>query len=613
MKLFLIFLLFVSQVFSVEEYSIVPSHLGKNDRNYYLKKEKAPDLKAYKNQILDGNGKVLRSYKGQNTALSVTTRYQNLTLSYYRTYYIRTYADGKGRVSTYTVNTGNYMTDNFGNDYSGKYRVSRAKGDVFEQQIGKDGTFYQIAEEGIYHNRSFFPSFKKLEDGKFGFDLNGNFAGIGRDEDGNVYIWDTKQWIKTSFVLNKYGDKENILGVYPDKQNNKIYYVVYQYIDSYNKGIIFGQYDLETKKDTYGWIINSEERNVGFSPSIFLTKNWIVVNGEDSSNEKYVHFLLPRDGSYEASLLKEPPHLKGRNKKKDLDFLVGLGTSTLYWTPYTDDDISYDISKSLYTKQYMQGRYKDYKIAISYLKNEAESQGGLTKKASDFLDLLVDVNDVFAPETTLQIYRESGNINGVAKGKGGAINKEFSSKIMRIGFKNIKERGKYWGVDYSTYKIPTISHFTNDYTSYSAYDPSTTFKKISALWGRDTIAHIQRYENSFSKPFFDWMVGIGYSSIDFSQETKKQIEADSNEDFPSRANALVLDFAFKAGYVKQKKIKKYKGAGLSLDVGYKLQGIHYYSSRAEKQEGEEKRKSLLFEISRTDLWHGPYFNINISY
>lgn len=65
------------------------------------------------------------------------------------------------------------------------------------------------------------------------------------------------------------------------------------------------------------------------------------------------------------------------------------------------------------------------------------------------------------------------------------------------------------------------------------------------------------------------------------------------------------------GYIYQQRFKSLRGFGYALSGGYHLRGS--ISGMGQSDESETKADELVLEMSRYDVWHGPYVSFNIIY
>ena len=75
-------------------------------------------------------------------------------------------------------------------------------------------------------------------------------------------------------------------------------------------------------------------------------------------------------------------------------------------------------------------------------------------------------------------------------------------------------------------------------------------------------------------------------------------------------NTLALDLGGEFGYAFLARSKFLRGGGVIFVVGYRVAASGYRSTRsgdAEQQEGDQDK--LFFEISRSDVIHGPFGKI----
>ena len=627
MKFFLSVLLVVFAFAKEGEYLFKDSEININSMslNSFFTKKGAPYVytssKCSKGQkpvcwpvIKNNEGRTLRSYGTKDSVGTIMNgRYKNIAYLLYS----HTYKAGKNYKTDY------YLIDNKGNTYNIPNYIS-----ALDSIITKDVNILQIAQDGVYLNgNKKVQSPFKLVQAKIGNNLEGDISIIAIDDKNEIITSNTNKFINTTAKLTAHGDRGGILSTYP-VNNSLAVWSVYKYVNSYNKGLLLGKVDFNSNQSFYGWVFNSELRNVGFNPEIFVDNGIVYIATKDSSNRDKVVLSTPLN-KIEEIVGITPKHILGFEEEDKFSFLVGTSASYLYWdatNEVEDEDgnsygkVNYDISESLYTAVYLEGRAGNTQLAISYMKNKAEKKGGKTAKASKFLNAVIDFNSLFSGSSTLRILAEKGEVNGIANWDGidiygnPVVNKEFSTKIDRYAALVMKEKGYYWGFDYTKYEMPSLLGFSKDGDiKFVLFDPETKIQKLTIDFGYDELSYAKRYENNFNRWYIQGLIGAGVALVDMSDsydEAEKEAKAKGYDGIENKWS-FALDYGLDMGYIFQRKSKTLHGFGFSTQIGIKAKGTYYLAGTTSKNSDSSDSNKLSLDFERNDIWYGPYVTFNI--
>ncbi len=564
--------------------------------------------------IRDGSGKVIESF-GSKASLSTLAdgRYKDIAYLYYSV--------------TYGKNTSYHLIDNRGRSYSDPSLPH----DGFDARITKDRHVISITPKGIYHDNSLLLSAPaELEDGEVQNNLQGDIAVIARTEADEVITSNTKAWSISKTMLVHNGDKENILSVFP-RNATTLVYAFYKYVNVYNKGIILGKADFTTKKDTSGWLLNSEKRNIGFDPEVFVDTSDIAhLIAQDSTDEHKVETTIAYKDIEKLEGFT-PEHIKGFEKQKSFSFLVGTALSYLEWKAQNkvkgENDafsakLNYEIAANEFLSYYMQGRYNDTQLAVTYLQSKAKEQKGIQSAASKYLIGMLDFNKLFSKTSTLRIVMEKGKLNAIATlDEGGDANSVLNyngsvgvtNEVTRYSLLVMQERGFFYGLDYTQFQMPSLLGFgKSGDVKFAVFDPKTKIKKYSIELGYDELSYAKRYETYLSRFYIQGLGGVGLGYIDYSSEVSATIHTRSNAlgyDDVSSPLTFVFDGVLDIGYIYQNRVKFLHGLGLSSQIGIKARGTYYLSGSSSKSDDNDNKLTL--EYDRYDLWYGPYVSLNL--
>lgn len=563
------------------------------------------------------SGAIVKSFSTSDSVSTIArNRYKNKSFLLYN----YTHGSGKDRV------TDIILVDNHLNYYNISYLPLGG----YDTAISKDGKIIEVTKNGIYIDGNHILDKMNFESAVISNDYKGNIAVAGIEKGlRSVYVSNLKKIKPANINLASRSDKNNILAVYPS--DSTIYVVAYNLINIYNKGLLGAEVDFKNNVTKSGWIYNNEHKNIGFYPQIYLENKNLYVKTYNSGEDKNVHFLITQQELDRIN--KSAPDREGFEDESMVSFTIGAGVSYLGWSAHTSADdqdnksygeIKYDIANTLYKKVWLQGRVGDTQLAVSYMKNEAEKQGGLTKKASNLLSAMVDIDGLISDSGALRIAYESANINGIGsfidKHIGAATNVtlsensiEFESKLERFSLLEMQEKGFYTGLEYTKYQTPSAVGFSGSSKNMEYYGADEKFgiTNIELVSGYDTASYAKRYETDFSKFYFQGLFGLGVSLYDMSSDFKKRVEEQSNKKIVNSNYSFVIDAQIEVGYVWQQRFKVLKGFGQAFDLGMKARGAYTGVGQSDNSDSSIESNQLSMEMSRTDVWYGPYLNYSI--
>ncbi len=631
MKIFILSLLFTLSLFAIEtkdgEYYISTLNNGGQSLDSYYDTLGIPNLyvssacrkNCKKNCCYDvlrnRDGEVVKSFsRSDDVSELARSRYRDKSYLLYS----HTYGSKKNR------RTKVILLDNS----KKRYRVPRRSYGAYDRVISKDAKIIEVAREGIYINGVHTLEKKNFESAKIENDLDGNIGVVGVDDDSRgLFVSNLKEYKFANIALAFGSDENGIIAVYPAKDS--VYAVAYNLINIYNKGLMGAKVDFTSGEVKAGWIYNYEGQNIGFYPQIYIKDKHLYVLTHDSSNDRSVHFSI--SAKEYASISETTPLRDGFEDEAFAGFVVGAGLSYLAWEADSDvtdsDDVEYasadyDIANTLYKKIWLQGRIGDTQLAVSYMQNEAEKVGGLTKKASEVLSFFVDFNNLISSSSVLRIAYESADINGITTFHDNGVGAtnittnqkvEFKSTIDRFSFLVMREKGLYWGFEYAAFETPSAVGFSNSSkdVEYYGLDEKFALSNYELVIGYDTASYAKRYETNFNKFYIEGLFGLGISTYDMSSEFEKNIENQSGKKIVDSSYSFVVDAEIEVGYLYQQRFKTLKGFGYSLDVGLKARGIYTGTGQSDDSDDTIEADELTMEMSRSDIWYGPFINYNI--
>jgi len=625
-------LLFLSSKVLASEFLFQEPKLGGMTNKQYLDSKQAPNIHIKSNCsgspitictyfATNDAGSVIRSFSSGMSA-KTTARYKDKAYAVIQSSMCSMMGcdsyqvlDSNGRISSYTQNN------------------------MIASSVGNDGNLHVMTQEhylvrnpkGIIQNIE-TPEF--IEDGVFGTNLDGHMAAVAIAESGALYLYDNKALINMDVRLSAHGDRDQIIAILPE--NNNIYIAIYRYINAYNKGLYVLRYDRTSKQFSGGWLLNSEDRNIGFNVSMYKQGNAIVINCKNASQDNAVFFKL-NDEDINQLNPDLPNHIResGFEEEDYASMMAGLtfaqlNVSLKSHVPYDSDAFKTSLGLSA-TETWLkginfEGRIGDVPLTIQYIQNKTEnvtvneSDVSVTKPlrraASHQLFASVDLNNLLSSAVRLQL--SDAAINGIAhvtNTTGVQSTHVFATNLRRSSAHFLFEGGGYWGVEYKTLSSPTKVGFS-DYrkvTVYTGVDLETEYKTLKVLLGYDRMAYAKRYETDFSDLYWSGNINAGLGTLKFSNAFEKDVL--QNNPYQSLTpNQVYGEAGFDAelGYIWQQRFRQWKGFGYSIGVGYLFNGTYLQDSRPDDI-NQMDAGTIYTNIGYTLFTHGPYLRFNIMF
>lgn len=607
------------------EYTLVKKHVGGQTYDQFLDSISAPVVSIEQScskqamcwpVIQNEQGEILKRFS-RNTTLSAKANGRYTDRAYL--YFSESYRSGDKTQVRY------YVMDNQGRTR----QLDKQVGGSLASTVNRQGQVVAVSPSGIYLDgqieQQTIPA--GLKYAEFGANPEGQLALVGVDSAGFIHLSDLQNWLATDEQLNRKGDRKGVLSVYP--AGNQLHFAAYKYVNSYNKGLVYGRADLTTETTLSGWLFNSELENIGFDPSIYQVKDKLLISAFNSSKSESAYFMLPLALNEDDLTETIPVHTAGFEEEKTLELMLGTGVASLFWaanadvkkdsTTYASTD--YDLSNSLYKSVWLQGKLGDKQLAITYAQNEAEEKGSQTKQVSRMFNAVLDFNGLFSPQSSLRLKMAQSSLGGVANLSvkdvlgvtqlTSAQNVAFKTNFDQYSALVLGERGRYWGLVYEAYRMPGMLGFsdTSKQIKYVGYDPETKLSKYGLIYGYDELDYVRRYENDYSQFYFDWLVGVGYVDVDVSNQLKAELRDEGKK--LTSSGAIGLDGKLDFGYIHQRKFKKWRGVGYSLTTGYRLKAGYMGAAQSDSSKNTLKADEVALEFSRLDVWHGLYANLSL--
>mgnify|MGYP000102451846 CR=1 FL=1 len=280
----------------------------------------------------------------------------------------------------------------------------------------------------------------------------------------------------------------------------------------------------------------------------------------------------------------------------------------------------YQIDPSLLWSAQFQGRIGNTRLALTYLKDEAKEEAGeassgqAASEASEYLIGTLDFQGLFSPSSGLRVAFRRTETEGLAKIDNRQQNtttfEPFTVDYNMVGLYQTRERGWYWGLEYTEYQMPSAVGFSDSSKTivHSTFDPEFGIQKGSLVAGYDPQAYAKRYETDYDDFYLTGKIGVGYGQASLSSEIKQEAKNETGETKIKTPSFFAFDGMLETGYLWQSRFKSARGLGYQFLVGYQALGSYMGAGQSEDSESEE---GLSLEFSRYDIWHGPFARLNI--
>ena len=463
-----------------------------------------------------------------------------------------------------------------------------------------------------------------LTHGRIQNDLAGRQAAIGVAEDNAVWLSNGRDWSTGGLRLAEHGDRNGVLAVHPEPDGTAVG-AVYRYVNPYNKGLYLVRSGPGMEQPQHGPVVLSSERNVGFDPEIYPSPEGYLLLARDSSNEQRVAMTVPR-----AKVADLPQPEMGTFPQGEWDTTFWLGGGAMYQTWDANSEVSegdrtllkadYQIDQTLLWSAQFQGRIGSTRLALTYLKDQAKdkARGAASnqaeREATEYLIGSIDFEGLFSPSSGLRLGFRRSRTQGLAElsepQNGTTSYEPFTVDYNRFGLYHTLERGWYWGLEYTRYRMPTAVGFSDASKDivHTDFDSDFGVRKYSLVGGYDPEAYAKRYETNYHDWYVTGKAGMGIGKAALSSEVKEAAKQATGAGEINTPMFFAVDAMLEAGFLWQQRYRAARGLGYQVVVGY--QGLGSFMGAGQSQESDTE-DGLTLEFSRYDIWHGPFARLNV--
>ncbi len=504
--------------------------------------------------------------------------------------------------------------------------------------VSRDRELVAVLEDGLVVKdaqgqelrRAALP-FGKVRSAAVGVNPEGPIAVVAVVDADHIFVSDTHAWLELDTRLAVHGDRRGILAVYPPSDHTALV-AIYRFVNSYNKGLVFAQADFKKSQTVGGHLFNSEDRNVGFDPQLYMEGGTVIVGATDATHRQGVHFEFPlAEADHIAD--RAPGHIQGFEQEASYAIVLGAGLSQVHWRSDSRIDVGgstrahvdYDISSSLFRSYQFEGRILSTRLAVSYAEQEAQRSG---QEGSRILTTLFDINDLFAPSWDLRLAREQGRLEGVARfhddGRAPFSTESTQETVFRNTYTRqsalvLFERGWFAGLEQTQSTLPSAVGFSDSGGKllYTAYDPNVSVRTIEIVGGYERLAYARSYESTYRGLNYAFKAGLGQSNISVASGVANKARDLTGKSKPAALSPGVYELAGDLGYIVQDRFKPLRGTGFTLAAGVRFTYTDYSANKAapetdeEKQQAKKDKDKLFLKFHRIDTVYGPYVLFNL--
>jgi len=408
----------------------------------------------------------------------------------------------------------------------------------------------------------------------------------------------------------------------------------YFYRNSFYKGIrvtIFEDAALPPT-DSFVWR-QSNQFNPGWRLKAAATPQGRVLVGylrDPQHDKRYQLRLFTNAEQIVAERQTEPEGWE----KNYVNWFLQSGAGAWYAMWYFDTEIpegisadqkpDYDIPPSLLAEASVEARYDRFNLGASYVKSfireRLEEQGGETAmRTYDRLQGLVGWDDIFAYHSLRVGYRYGQIATDYSLAGDTRI---IESTYQRFDAFFLNTWRIRYGLFYQTYKsrLPVgvwyIAKGSKEYEAVDFFHTDVQFQDYGATIGYSRLDYAAKYENKVFDWFLDADLGFGFCNAKFTDEHEYKMPGDQRDKVITQKidNSLqfMLPFNFEGGLLYYKRYYAAYGFGWYARGGYRLEGS--YAGKNDKPSDKDEaaeESSLVATFQRTELRHGPFFNLGI--
>ncbi len=467
-----------------------------------------------------------------------------------------------------------------------------------------------------------------------------NVAFIG--DNYHLYIEKNNKFSKINIGLNDRSDLKNILSLY-GTSGGDYYLAAYIYKNKINKSLTIFKLSENPAGSlviTSNVIISSSSNGkIGLNPSIYLNEDTLMVSSK-FNDEHYSWELALSDLEGESSnsadslvLASSAPSYKELGVAVDntpdmLDINITysrmtpnrkIEQSARAFSSYENiGSVNYDLNRTPLDEYSLQGKFLGTPIVLVLSKSKtSEDKNFIEAKASEKIYGSVGLDNLFVGGETLRVEVSRENIGGVATytDSFSTANYQFENIKSSIGLYRAKEQGRYWGVQFTKSKIPSVlGLYTYDEDlDIAIFDPNLAVKKLTFRAGFSEEQFSNRYLFNYSKPYYSWDFGIGGYIYQLSSQIKKQAQSHFSASMQEGSNiGLALDAGLEVGYMFQRRSEGLKGLGFNIQISYALNSTLYLDNLSDYSERHDlPDENYVAAFRRQETWHGPKLQIGL--
>lgn len=395
---------------------------------------------------------------------------------------------------------------------------------------------------------------------------------------------------------------------------------VYEWVNAYNKGLVLYYFD-ENGLVSRGNEHASEDKNIGFEPSIEIKGNTVVVTSRNSSDRTWETFEYT-DKQLRTMQYKQHQFATG----SVVDFMAGGGLQYANWSVNQKVEVkdvekattNYEMNTNILHSYFVQGRWGKSQLAVTMLRNEAEEQleeltdNKLIQSAVNKYIIQYDYHGLFDGSSALRLGYSTMDAGGIASFEEGQTTHShvFSSKRETFEALVIAEKGLFLGLYYHQFNSPSVIGFGSHDGRYlgSAFDEDFELSSVGLKLGYDEAAYGYRYETDYSRIYLNVTGFLGLAQLGVNRDALEEV-TNERDGVIHGQYPLEVGLSGELGYIWQTRFRALKGFGASFQAGYK---VDYYKVASNwDDEDDFPDDGFFINYDRDDIIHGPYARLNI--
>jgi hypothetical protein len=479
-----------------------------------------------------------------------------------------------------------YIANNKGELTKIDYKYSRSTLDV---AFDSKGHLIQITPKGLYiDGRLKLKAQGQLLHGQIGHDAIGNIVAVAVDSDGLLKVSNFKKKLTTNTYFSKSRSYKN-MAIIPSGQN-EMDLVFYQKTKESN-GLKLLHINFHDDTIDEGWLIRSNEREIGIEPELLLTDEDLIVTAKYMPSRTSFHMVINQNFINEVFDNSRDLELTASEQSESArEYRIQLGARLLDWRAKgvvkADIGVTQSSNSNIFSGEKRLPVDALYNYQIETEKSdlvwgfkgysdlsEAASQG-ISEGKNDFLTLYMRLEDWEGLEffTTSHVIQSKIVTHNDEK-------KEYERNYKEYGFMFNQKSGLYGGLSYvssgetEVIALHTLSSNESPRGDVGVIDSTSHKSYYMVLVGYDSERSIRLLEEDYSGLLYALHLKGGQG----------EVSSKSDEIAPTidPSELLVVSTTLRLGYIYHKWQNDPKG-GFNLTLGLESNYEYMEATATEK-------------------------------